>query len=561
MTLPRIGVGALGAPGKTPAALTGFSDTVDLSQHGLLGLDDTVVMRVETGYRLSSPHWKGLSFDYFDGIHWRRSSMLRRQTQMSWDGQRTYRWPERLSPSPQRRTMKIEVEPMGADVLFITGQTEAIEIAPEQVSRGPSDVDPGEWLEVDGSGDLHHIFDPSRPLHYELTMTGGLPDADRPLSPSMSYRYLLLPRNFTERATELAVKITEHADTNVEKAQAIESYLRSSYQYSLERPQRGRNPVDHFLFEDPRGHCVFFSTAMVLLLRAVEVPARNVNGFVGGEWNEYGGYYLIRKRDAHSWVEVYQAGEGWMTFEPTPDGGLPAARALVSREGGWIDSPLIDHAQRLWRQWVLGFSRQNQVGLLLQFGAKSRGGPGGDVMTSGDASLWRTLWSNAGGWIFLLAAQALLAWGLHKRGWSGLATALVWLVGLASLRWLWASPPGLLAIAIALFTPPILYWRLRLIERVRPAHESSPQTSLQVHYDRLLQELARRGDLTEEVLQRPPEALARALEQTPQPIYQRAAGYLRRYCALRFGPAATDVSAQRALKREWSELRRELRRG
>ena len=64
---------------------------------------------------------------------------------------------------------------------------------------------------------------------------------------------------------------------------------------------------------------------MAILLRAAGVPTRNVNGFLGGEWNEYGGYIAVRGGDAHSWVEVWFEGVGWVTFDPTP-AAAPAAR-------------------------------------------------------------------------------------------------------------------------------------------------------------------------------------------------------------------------------------------
>ena len=80
------------------------------------------------------------------------------------------------------------------------------------------------------------------------------------------------------------------------------------------------NPVSDFLFESKAGHCEFFASAMVLLLRSVNMPARYVNGFRSGEWNDIGQYYLVRHKDAHSWVEAFFYPIGWYPFDPTPQG-------------------------------------------------------------------------------------------------------------------------------------------------------------------------------------------------------------------------------------------------
>jgi len=81
-------------------------------------------------------------------------------------------------------------------------------------------------------------------------------------------------------------------------------------------------PIHFFLFSRKRGHCEYFSSAMAIMLREVGVPTRNVNGFLGGEWNEYNDYIAVRAGDAHSWVEVYVRGVGWVTFDPTPSASI-----------------------------------------------------------------------------------------------------------------------------------------------------------------------------------------------------------------------------------------------
>ena len=97
------------------------------------------------------------------------------------------------------------------------------------------------------------------------------------------------------------------------------SYLRRNFRYTLKLTGTpGRDPLAHFLFETRAGHCEYFASAMAVMLRAIGIPSREVNGFLPGEYNDLGGDYIVRASDAHSWVEAYFPGSGWITFDPTP---------------------------------------------------------------------------------------------------------------------------------------------------------------------------------------------------------------------------------------------------
>ncbi len=166
---------------------------------------------------------------------------------------------------------------------------------------------------------------------------GVLRRAPRVLPPGYEV-YLQLPPEITPRVRALAREIVRGATTDFDKAAAIERYLKEPLSYTLEmQSPRGREPIDFFLFERRKGHCEYFASAMTVLLREVGVPARNVNGFLGGEWNEYDDYIAVRAGDAHSWVEVYFSGAGWVTFDPTPG-------ASVDGLGRGGDSLLDRHA-------------------------------------------------------------------------------------------------------------------------------------------------------------------------------------------------------------------------
>jgi protein-glutamine gamma-glutamyltransferase len=119
------------------------------------------------------------------------------------------------------------------------------------------------------------------------------------------------------RVYDLALEWTADAETPYDAVKAIETRLQEEYDYAERVPTRPI-PLDGFLFEERRGYCQQFSGAMALMLRMVGVPARVAAGFSPGSYNRDTREYRVRDLDAHSWVEVYFTGIGWVPFDPTP---------------------------------------------------------------------------------------------------------------------------------------------------------------------------------------------------------------------------------------------------
>ena len=137
----------------------------------------------------------------------------------------------------------------------------------------------------------------------------------------------------TLRIKALADQITSQYINNYDKAAAIESYLRSNYLYTLQPPAPKDNAVDaldNFLFNSKAGYCEYFASAMGDMLRAEGIPTRLVNGYGPGSYDNKQKLYVVRESDAHTWVEAYFPGYGWIPFEPTPDGTyFPIPRAAA----------------------------------------------------------------------------------------------------------------------------------------------------------------------------------------------------------------------------------------
>jgi hypothetical protein len=130
----------------------------------------------------------------------------------------------------------------------------------------------------------------------------------------------------------LAKQVTAGKDNPYDQATAIESYLRANYQYTLTptEPPTGTDPLWYFLFKSKEGYCEYFASAMGDMLRALGIPTRLVNGYGPGSYDEKLGRYVVKESDAHTWVEAYFPGYGWIPFEPTPDGTyFPIPRGSV----------------------------------------------------------------------------------------------------------------------------------------------------------------------------------------------------------------------------------------
>lgn len=145
--------------------------------------------------------------------------------------------------------------------------------------------------------------------------------------PAAFAQYLAIPPLLDGRFRELSSEITAPHATTVDKALAVETWLKEHKRYRVDIPPDppGRDPVDVFVFDRDEGFCEQIASTMALMLRAAGVPTRLVTGFGAGSRNLFTGYWEVRNSDAHAWVEVYHPGVGWMAYDPTF--GVPQAGA------------------------------------------------------------------------------------------------------------------------------------------------------------------------------------------------------------------------------------------
>jgi len=346
--VPRISTGLFSKKKPDPVKVAGFSERVDFGSMGPIKLESAVVMRVVVPDYANLPplplYLRGMAFDSYDGLSWSNRQALRKEV---------YPNPSGIFMIDQSSRHGIPVhhqvllEPLGTPVLF--GFSSPKSVRGEMVS-----------MSVDPHGSAYLPSTPTSRIQYTVDSRLVTPSTSELKSETLVYpdwakAYLQRPPD-DQRIGDLARAVTQNTKTVYEKAKAIETHLKVSYRYSLDvKPSPGRSPIDDFLFGQKTGYCEHFASAMVLMLRGLDIPSRLVTGFLHGEWNEYGGYYIVRQRDAHAWVEAYFPQSGWITFDPTPPSLPPST--------GWSTalSHYLDHLRIQWERYIVNYNSLDQM--------------------------------------------------------------------------------------------------------------------------------------------------------------------------------------------------------
>jgi transglutaminase-like putative cysteine protease len=357
LAMPRVSRGFSRSGLLRGETLSGFSDSVRLGEVAEVKLNPQVVMRVRVrflrGQGQKTLRWRGVTLDHYDGQTWNYTGPKPVFLRKTLDGFRLSEDEWRYGDTEQR----FFVEPLNINTVFAAPQPWLIVGLPE-LARDQGDglrTAPHDYYKLDYTvlSDTDEVSD------FELSQENS-----RIYPSDIQRRYLQLPEDHDHRIDELAAEVTRGATTQIQIARTIESHLRASYSYSLDlRRVEFGDPVADFLFNTREGHCEYFASAMVLMLRSRRVPARLVNGFQMGEYNDAADVYTVRQSDAHSWVEVYfstrDRGGVWVAFDPTPAAGL-------SVYGGGLAAWLRHHREAmemLWLEHVIGFDTNKQFSM------------------------------------------------------------------------------------------------------------------------------------------------------------------------------------------------------
>jgi transglutaminase-like putative cysteine protease len=352
LIIPRVGQAALPLRAQGGRMVSGFAEHVQLGAFGEIETDASVIMRVHlAGFTgagapeaLPALRWRGVAFDHFDGRTW---TVGRSTLKVTLRRHRSVPFPVHQPAGGPVLTQEIYLEPIGSDKVF--GAPRMLRL------HGRSD-----FVTLDDLGNVA-VPMPAARLHYtvdsepESTRGRDLEAAQAPPDPRWRVRYTQLPA-VSPRVAALARDVTAGSRDAGEAAARLSAWLSRELAYTRVLEGAGAaDAIDEFLFERRRGNCEYFAAALAVMLRSLDIPARVVNGFQRGEWNPYGRYFMVRLRDAHSWVEVFLDGAGWVTYDPSPRTGaepvVPAAAAAL-----WLDALRLS-----WYRNVVSFSLHDQL--------------------------------------------------------------------------------------------------------------------------------------------------------------------------------------------------------
>ncbi len=358
---PRI-QGSLFGFSLTNSARSGFSDVLAPGGVASLVESDEVAFRAVFDGPIppaSERYWRGIVFQDFDGRRWRPDKEIGQGT-LPLEAEAPVAYTVALEPHEQRWLFALEM---------------------------PATVPPRASFYRDFT--LRSRRPVRRQFRYDM-MSDIRFQANREAAETLE-NCRRLPEGYNPRARELAARLTQTAGTAKDKVRRILDFFASSgFTYTLQPPRLGRDSVDDFLFNSKRGYCEHYASAFAFMMRSVDVPARIVGGYLGGEQNPFANYLVVRQSDAHVWVDVWQiddSGAGWRRIDPTavvvPERitqGLAGALArgelpdFLSRRYFVVIRQIRfawDAVSTQWSAWFEGYSYYEQLALLKKLGLSS----------------------------------------------------------------------------------------------------------------------------------------------------------------------------------------------
>jgi len=458
--LPRVGGAGLGSNRGVVATATGFSDTVRLGEIGTIQQNDAVTMRVRLENREQNAgnlRWRGVALDTFDNQSWSRTKAAVKEEKRK--GERDFIQVDYASGRENLTIQTVYLEPLDTPVLFSLQRAVVV--------QGNFPV---LFKDVHGAITFPRV---GERISYKVLSDRTLPDVAALRADKTAYRiettnYLQLPPKLDARIGALAEHITRNATNRHDSARAVESYLQNSFGYTLEQKSGGDQPLADFLFNVKEGHCEYFATAMAVMLRTQGIATRVVNGFQQGEYNETADVYVVRQKNAHSWVEVYFPGENaWVPFDPTPF----AAQNLTGSTAGISAqfNKYLEALETFWIQYFVAYDNQEQRSL---FTSVKRSIADYQTKTSG--------WANQ-------VVDRITEWWKEVRGEKGLQSSLFAV----------AYAAGFLAVSfLVILAIALLYRKVRKMgvwKRLADWLKLKKRATVIEFYERMLKVLASKG--------------------------------------------------------------------
>ena len=375
MLFPRIGP-LWGLP-QDAVGRTGLSGSMRLGGLAAIAEDDSVALRLRFFGPVPQPdqlYFRGPVLSTFDGRDWTR-----------------------LVPNfPAAQRPRLELQPLGAPLRYeMTLEPSQLpllpllEMTPDRADSAPRIEGWLLTLRSDGQ------WQTDRPLQerQRVEVSAWLDHRHGPQQDVLGLRDLVdLPPNANPRTLQWAAQLHQqpsllNADART-LANAVLAHIRSGgYTYTLEPGPYSGNAIDDFWLDRKLGFCEHYASAFVVVMRAMDVPARVVTGYQGADPDLQDGYVVVRQRNAHAWAEIWQADVGWMRIDPTaavapervqrgrslrpPPGLVAGAMNSINPAFAAQMRAALETVNNRWNQWVLNYSRGQQFDLLKTLGFQS----------------------------------------------------------------------------------------------------------------------------------------------------------------------------------------------
>ncbi|GAB3473525.1 transglutaminase TgpA family protein [Polaromonas eurypsychrophila] len=363
-----------GTPSDAMTGRSGLSATMQVGTIASLALDDSIAMRIAFEGRLPPQrelYFRGPVLSSFDGREWRSSSSSLFPAR--------FKLADKLKVEGPPVSYQVTLEPTSRPWLFVMEAAGESPVLPGYQTRMSSEL---QWLTDRPITDIVRYQVQSHPVfrHGPDKQEIGLQE------------FVELPPGFNPRTLALAAEIRRdpryaQAGTQALVQVAMDKLRTGGYTYTLEPGVYGANTADEFWFDRKEGFCEHIASAFVVLMRAMDVPARIVTGYQGGELNSVDGFWVLRQSDAHAWTEVWQAGVGWVRVDPTSAVSpgrtgafqrLTAPQGVVGQALGNLSPALSvqlraawEAVNNRWNQWVLNYTQGKQLDLLKKIGFES----------------------------------------------------------------------------------------------------------------------------------------------------------------------------------------------
>jgi len=371
MLFPRLAP-LWGIPSDAMAGRSGLSASMQVGTIASLALDDSVAMRIRfdgTPPPQGALYFRGPVLSTLDGREWRA---LRS------------RFPAPLQDGASLRVTgpavqyQVTLEPNNRNWILTLDATPDKPSAPGRDLRMTPEL---QWVSGQPVSEL---------LRYQARSFTSFRHGPQRRTATLQ-DYLELPPGFNPRTMQWAAELRQGARADLDPARLVEVVLdrlrTGGYAYTLEPGVFGTHTADEFWFDRKAGFCEHIASAFVIAMRSLDIPARIVTGYQGGEYNGVGNFWVVRQSDAHAWAEVWLADRGWVRIDPTaavapgrtgslqrlqaPRGVIASALESVSPAALFNLRAAWDAMNNGWNQWVLNYSQATQLNLLKDIGFTS----------------------------------------------------------------------------------------------------------------------------------------------------------------------------------------------